>query len=56
LNLVRALLQAPPYLRFVLVQQVLDELLARIIRIAWDGYIKLKQEGDITACFTGACA
>src|SRR2546428_12335157 len=32
LHLVRALLQAAPYLGFMLAQQIFDELLARIIR------------------------
>jgi hypothetical protein len=45
-----------PYLGFMLAQQIVDELLARIIPNPVGWYIRLKAEGNITACLTGACA
>jgi len=37
--------------RFMLAQQIVDELLARIIGIFSAGYIRLKAEGDITLLY-----
>ena len=47
------LLQAIADLGLVLAQQVLDELISRVAVDLSAGYMRLKADGEITACFTG---
>ena len=56
LHAVRAPLQAAANFGLVLVDQVLDELVARIARQPSAGYIRLNADGEITACLTGSVA
>ena len=56
LHRVRPGLKATSYLDDVLGDQVFDELLSRIVGDSFSGYIRLKADGEITACFTGTVA
>jgi hypothetical protein len=40
----------------MLAEQILDEFFPRVAGRFSAGYIRLRAEGDMTACFTGTCA
>jgi hypothetical protein len=56
LNLVRALSQTIADLGLVLMQQILDELLAGIAGNFLGRILRLKADGEMTACFNGTWA
>ena len=56
LHHVRALLQAAANLTLVLAQEIIDKFLSPIARHSLVRILRLKAEGEMTACFTGTRA